>query len=136
MGGCDRLLCTELRNLQPKSAEEAQGKTDPSLQVANLPRSNRTWAEDVLYNERISYKSPLRKQVADHEISTHSPTRHGDVVFQVNISFVAQSVDLSVWQDVQAFGILYLSVIAGEMNLKVWELTNEPGTPWAAIFGM
>jgi hypothetical protein len=27
MGGCDRLLCTELRNLQPPSAQEAQGKT-------------------------------------------------------------------------------------------------------------
>ena len=66
----------------------------------------------------------------------HSPTRHGDVVLQVRSSFVAQSVDLSAWQDVQAFGILYLSVIAGEMNLKVWDLTNEPGMPWVAIFGM
>jgi hypothetical protein len=76
------------------------------------------------------------KQVVKLEVSVHSPTRHGDVVFQVNISFVAQSVDLSAWQDVQAFGILYLSVIAGEMNLKVCELTNAPGTPWVAIFGM
>ena len=75
-------------------------------------------------------------QVVKLEVSVHSPTRHGDVVFQVNISFVAQSVDLSAWQDVQAFGILYLSVIAGEMNLKVCELTNAPGTPWVAIFGM
>ena len=66
----------------------------------------------------------------------HCPTRHGDVVFQVIISFVAQSLDLSVWQDVQGLGILYLSVIAGEMNLKVCELTKVPGTPWVSIFGM
>jgi hypothetical protein len=66
----------------------------------------------------------------------HCPTLHGDVVFQVNISLVAQSVDLPAWQEVQAFGILYLSVIAGVMNLKVWELTNVPGTPCAAIFGI
>jgi hypothetical protein len=59
------------------------------------------------------------------ELSAHSPTRHGDVVFQVISSFVAQSVDLSAWQDVQAFGILYLSVIVGDTNLKVCELTNE-----------
>ena len=69
-------------------------------------------------------------------VSSQSPTRHGDVVFQVSISLVAQSVDLSAWQEVQAFGILYLSVITGEMNLKVCELTNAPGTPWVAIFGM
>jgi hypothetical protein len=79
---------------------------------------------------------PLSTKVMDLEVSPHSPIRHGDVVFQVIISFVAQSVDLSVWQDVQAFGVLYLSVIAGEMNLKVCELTNAPGTPWVAIFGM
>lgn len=69
-------------------------------------------------------------------VSLHCPTRHGDVVFQVISSFVAQSEDLSVWQDVQGLGILYLSVMAGEMNLKVCELTNAPGTPWASIFGM
>jgi hypothetical protein len=51
-------------------------------------------------------------------------------------SFVAQSLDLSVWQDVQGLGILYLSVIDGEMNLKVCELTKVRGTPWVSIFGM
>jgi len=66
----------------------------------------------------------------------HCPIRHGEVVLQVVNSFVAQSVDLSVWQDVQGLGILYLSVIAGEMNLKVCELTKVPGTPWVSIFGM
>jgi hypothetical protein len=58
------------------------------------------------------------------------------VVFQLSISFVAQPVDLSAWHVVQAFGILYLSVIAGVMNLKVWELTKVPGTPCVAIFGI
>ena len=75
-------------------------------------------------------------ELVEPMVSLHCPTRHGDVVFQVISSFVAQSVDLSVWQDVQGLGILYLSVIAGEMNLKVCELTNAPGTPWASIFGM
>ena len=55
-------------------------------------------------------------------------------MFQVVSSFVAQSVDLSVWHEVQGLGIL--SVIAGEMNLKVCELTKAPGTPWDSIFGM
>ena len=59
----------------------------------------------------------------------YCPTRHGDIVFQVISSLAAQSVDLSVWQDVQGLGILYLSVIAGELNLNVCELTNVPGTP-------
>ncbi|MEA2541319.1 MAG: Phospholipase [Acidobacteriaceae bacterium] len=31
MGECDRLLCTELRDLQPKSAQEAGGKTQTFL---------------------------------------------------------------------------------------------------------
>jgi hypothetical protein len=62
--------------------------------------------------------------------------RQGDVVDQVSNSFVAQSVDLSLWHGVQAFGILYLSVIAGVTNLNVWELTKDPGTPSVAIFGI
>ena len=66
----------------------------------------------------------------------HCPTRQGEVDFQLNSSLFDQSVDLSVWQDVQGFGILYLSVIAGVMNWKVCELTNEPGTPCVSIFGM
>jgi len=69
-------------------------------------------------------------------VHSYRPTRHGEAVFQVITSFVAQSVDLSVWHAVQGFGILYLSVIAGEMNLKVWELTKAPGTPWVSIFGL
>jgi hypothetical protein len=49
---------------------------------------------------------------------------------------VAQSVDLSLWQDVQALGILYLSVMAGVMNRNVCDETNAPGTPWVSIFGI
>ena len=39
--------------------------------------------------------------------------RQGEGDLQVNISVVAQSVDLSLWHEVHAFGILYLSVMAG-----------------------
>jgi hypothetical protein len=78
----------------------------------------------------------LRRKEVVEPMLLHCPTRHGDVVFQVISSFVAQSFDLSVWQDVQGLGILYLPVIAGEMNLKVCELTKVPGTPWDSIFGM
>ena len=49
---------------------------------------------------------------------------------------MAQAVDLSAWQDVQGLGILYLSVMDGGMNLKVWARTNAPGTPSVSIFGM
>jgi hypothetical protein len=56
--------------------------------------------------------------------------------FPTQHSLVAHSVDLSVWQEVQGFGILYLSVIAGVMNLKVCELTKDPGTPSVSILGM
>lgn len=52
------------------------------------------------------------------------------------ICCVAHAVVLSVWQLVQGLGILYLTVIAGEMNWKVCELTKAPGTPSASIFGM
>ena len=45
--------------------------------------------------------------------------RQPEVDFQFTSSFVAQSVDLSLWQDVHEFGILYLSVIVGLMNLNV-----------------
>jgi len=68
----------------------------------------------------IDHKFPSSSTIRESLPSAaHCPTLQGDVVFHVISSFVAQSVDLSVWQDVQGFGILYLSVIAGEMNLKV-----------------
>ena len=66
----------------------------------------------------------------------YCPIRQGDVVDQVSNSFVAQSVDLSLWHEVQAFGILYLTVIAGVTNLNVWELTKDPGTPSVASLGI
>lgn len=47
----------------------------------------------------------------------------------------AHAVFLSEWQDVQAFGILYLSVMAGVMNENVCARTNTPGIS-ASIFGM
>ena len=51
---------------------------------------------------------------------------HGDRSGQRRIASSAHAVDLSVWQDVQVFGILYLSVIAGEMKRNVWALTYTP----------
>ena len=45
---------------------------------------------------------------------------------------MAQAVVLSVWQEVQGFGILYFSVIAGVMNANVCPCTPVdrllPGT--------
>ena len=45
--------------------------------------------------------------------------RHGERSFQWRIASVAQAVLLSAWHEAQGLGILYLSVIAGVMNLKV-----------------
>ena len=78
----------------------------------------------------------LKAAASFHRAQLYWPTLQGDVVDHFFNSLVAQSVDLSLWHDVQALGILYLSVIAGEMNLKVCELTNAPGTPWVSIFGI
>lgn len=52
------------------------------------------------------------------------------------MEFVAHAVVWSLWHDVQAFGILYFSVMAGVMNRKVCALTKEPGTPSLSIFGI
>ena len=106
----------------------------------NAGLSAAAWLAPLLLNTAAALLSPLghpslvRRRSA---ISTHRwAIRHGDVFVHVSNSLVAHSVDLSLWHDVQAFGIWYLSDIAGAMNLKVCELTNDPGTPSAAIFGM
>jgi len=46
-------------------------------------------------------------------------SRQGERSGHLLNSFVAHAVDLSVWQEVHGFGILYLSVISGVMNRKV-----------------
>jgi hypothetical protein len=48
---------------------------------------------------------------------------------------VAQAEDLSVWQDVQGLGILYLSLMAGVMNAKVCARTFTSAMV-VSIFGM
>ncbi len=48
---------------------------------------------------------------------------------------MAQAVVLSAWHDVQGFGILYLSVIAGVMKANVCERTFTSAIV-VAIFGM
>lgn len=47
------------------------------------------------------------------------PPRHGEIVDQVRSASFAQAVDLSVWHEVQGFGILKSSVIFGVMNANV-----------------
>ena len=50
--------------------------------------------------------------------SRHS-TRQGDLSGHWRIASVAQASLLSAWHDVQGFGILYFSLIAGVMNANV-----------------
>ena len=47
-------------------------------------------------------------------------TLHGERSVRWPIAASAQAVGLSIWQEVHGLGILYLSVMAGEMNRKVW----------------
>ena len=61
--------------------------------------------------------------------------RQGERSGQVRRISVAHAVVLSAWQEVQGFGILYLSVIAGVMNAKVWERTLTSAIS-VAIFGI
>jgi hypothetical protein len=49
--------------------------------------------------------------------------RHGDTVFHCLSSFSAQPLSLSLWHEVQGFGIFESSVSAGVMNRKVWLAT-------------
>ena len=46
-------------------------------------------------------------------------TRQGDVVVQLFSCPVAQAVPLSLWHDVQGFGMPETSVSSGEMNRNV-----------------
>lgn len=48
---------------------------------------------------------------------------------------MAQAVVLSAWHEVQGFGVLYLSVIAGVMKAKVWDLTFTSAIV-VSIFGI
>ena len=61
--------------------------------------------------------------------------RQGERSGQRFISFVAHAVVLSIWHDVQGFGILYLSVMAGAINENVCARTKTPGIS-ASILGM
>jgi len=61
--------------------------------------------------------------------------RHGDTPDQFRNASRAHAVDLSVWQDVQGFGILKSSVIFGVMNANVWLRTLTLAMV-CSIFGM
>ena len=67
--------------------------------------------------------------------TTFYSIRQGERSGQCRRASVAQAVDLSAWQDVQALGILYLSVMAGVMNPKVCARTLTSATV-TSIFGM
>src|SRR5215469_12149077 len=65
----------------------------------------------------------------------HRTMRQGDRSGQVFKEAVAHSVDLSVWQTVQAFGIFSASVSPGVTKWKVW-LRTRWSEIVSAIFGM
>jgi hypothetical protein len=111
-----------------ESGEGPKRSNRSTLRCVRSEVETRDWRIAVRY-----YPTETNCVPVEFDVFGHCPTLHGDVVFQVLNSFVAQSVDLSVWQDVQGLGILYLSVIDGEMNLKVCELTKVPGTPSVSI---
>jgi hypothetical protein len=61
--------------------------------------------------------------------------RHAERSGQRCKTSAAHAVVLSVWQDVQEFGILYLSVIAGVVKANVWARTFTSAS-LVSIFGM
>lgn len=62
--------------------------------------------------------------------------RHGGSPLHFAIAPAAQATVLSRWHEVQGLGILYLSVISGEMKRNVCAWTIAPGTPSPSIAGM
>jgi len=69
------------------------------------------------------------------QLRIHRPTRHGERSAHFCKAAVAQAVDLSEWQLLQAFGICNVSVSAGLTKRKVWLRTFTSAMVWA-IFGM
>ena len=70
-----------------------------------------------------------------NEYSKLYSSRHQDSSGQWRMASEAQAVVLSLWQEVQGLGILYLSVVEGAINANVCALTKTPGTV-TSIFGM
>ena len=64
--------------------------------------------------------SSFTRQTGSDENTPAYLIRHDEISDQWLIAFSAHAVDLSVWHEVHGLAILYLSVIAGEMNRKVW----------------
>jgi hypothetical protein len=61
--------------------------------------------------------------------------RHGERSLQPFSASVAQAEVLSVWHRLHAFGIFIASLVAGVMNLKVWERTFTSAIV-CSIFGI
>ncbi len=104
-----------------------------AIELSVCRRSVRRFAQDDVFVGVLKQKHP--KQVSAYGAAPRAFSDLFIVRLATEMSLSRSSflcrpiVDLSVWQDVQGLGILYLSVIAGEMNLNVCELTKEPGTP-------
>ena len=62
----------------------------------------------------------VRNPVGEPLHTCYCVTRQGETWGQFSRASRAHSVVWSSWQVVQGLGIPYLSVNAGEMNLKVW----------------
>ena len=62
-------------------------------------------------------------------------TRHGENSGQVLSASLTHGTVLSVWQLLQAFGILNVSVASGGMNWNVW-LRTLTSAMVCSIFGM
>ena len=61
-----------------------------------------------------------RQDEAKESSTPHSAVRQGERSVHDFKAVVAQEVDLSVWQTLQAFGILKESLSAGVTKRKVW----------------
>ena len=73
----------------------------------------------VLVHPRLKIAPASCPSSASIGRGTFYSSRHGDCSGQRRSASVAQEVGLSWWHEIQGFGILYWSVMAGVMNRNV-----------------
>ncbi len=93
----------------------------PTSTLVNLTQHQRRCCKTTCFKENI--------------FDRHRAMRQGDRSGQAFRAAVAHSIDLSVWQIVQAFGIFSLSVSLGVTKWKVW-LRTRWSEIVSATFGM
>lgn len=102
-----------------------EGKLRPRARYASRNRTPASSTEEdckTIRKERRIQRQNYSSRQGDR--SGHRPSASS-----------AQAVDLSVWQEVQGFGMWYLSVIAGDKTANVCARTfTSPSV--VAIFGM